>query len=82
MRKNCIVLDNGYSYSLHSKTIQSPEGEQIADLYDIDTSKLTEEELITLIVLFVSAYNKGKKCAETKFRKKLLNFFDFPIDNE
>ena len=82
MRKNCIVLDNGCSYSLHSKTIQTPKGEQIADLYDIDTSKLTEEELVTLTILFASAYEKGKKCAEKNFRKKLLNFFDFPIDNE
>lgn len=81
MRTNCIVLDNGYSYSMDSKTIQTPDGKQIADLYDIDTTKLTELEIIRLTILFSSVYNKGKETAEKEFQEKINNFFGFPIDN-
>lgn len=80
MRTNCIVLDNGYSYSMDSKTIQTPTGIQVADLYDIDTSKLTEYEIIQLTILFSLAYEKGKKSAEKDFKEKINNFFGFSID--
>ena len=80
MRTNCIVIDNGCSISIDSKTIQTPNGIQIADLYDIDISKFTEYELIQLIILFSQAYEKGKRCAEHNFKEKLNNFFGFSID--
>ena len=81
MRTNCIILDNGYSYSMDSKTIQTPDGKQIADLYDIDTSKLTELETVRLIILFSLAYEKGKQSAKKDFQEKINNFFGFSIDN-
>lgn len=80
MRTNCIVIDNGYSFSLDSKTIQTPNGKQIADLYHIDISKLTEHELIQLTILFSQAYERGRKSAEQDFKEKLNNFFGFSID--
>ena len=80
MRTNCIVIDNGYSFSIDSKTIQTPNGIQIADLYDIDISKFTEYELIQLTILFSQTYEKGKKSAEYNFKEKLNNFFGFSID--
>ena len=80
MRTNCIVIDNGYSFSIDSKTIQTPNGIQIADLYDIDISKFTEYELIHLTILFSQAYERGKKSAEGVFKEKLNNFFGFSID--
>ena len=80
MRTNCIVLDNGYSYSMDSKTIQTFDGKQIADLYDIDTSKLTELEIIRLTILFSLTYEKGRKSAEKEFQEKINNFFGFSID--
>ena len=75
MRTNCIVLDNGYSYSMDSKTIQTSDCQQIADLYDIDTSKLTELEIIRLTILFSSAYEKGKKTAEKEFQEIIFLVF-------
>lgn len=81
MRTNCIILDNGYSYSMDSKTIQTPNGKQIADLYDIDTSKLTELEIVRLTILFSLAYEKGKQSAKKDFQEKINNFFGFSIDN-
>lgn len=82
MRKNCIVIDNGCSFSLDSKTIQTPENIQIADLYNIDISKLEEYELVELTILFSRAYTRGKENAEKKFKKKINNFFDFSIDKD
>ena len=82
MRTNCIVIDNGYSFSIDSKTVQTPNGIQIADLYDIDISKLTEYELIKLTILFSHAYERGKKSAECDFKEKLNNFFGFSIDKD
>lgn len=80
MRTNCIVIDNGYSFSIDSKTIQTPKGIQIADLYHIDISKLTEHELLQLTILFSQAYERGRKSAECDFKEKLNNFFGFSID--
>ena len=76
-RMNCIVTDKGYNLSLNNKTIYSPDGVQIADLYDIDISKLTEQELIELTILFQKTYEQGHRIATDNFRTKIQNFFDF-----
>lgn len=80
MQTNCIVTDNGYSFSLDSKNIQAPNGERIVGLYDIDITKLTEYELIQLTILFSQAYEEGKKSAEHSFKKKINSLFGFSID--
>ena len=76
-RTNCIITDNGYILSLNSKTIYSPDGIKIADLYNIDISKFTEKELIELTILFQKAYEQGHCTATDNFRTKIQNFFDF-----
>ena len=74
---NCIATDKRYILSLSNKVIYSPEGEQIADLYHIDISKLTEQELIELTILFQLAYDKGRQRETDKFRIRIQNFFNF-----
>lgn len=76
-RTNCIVTDKGYNLSLNDKTMYSPDGIQIADLYNIDISKLTEQELVELTILFQKTYEQGHHIATDNFRTKIQNFFDF-----
>ena len=76
-RTNCIVTDKGYNLSLNNKTIYSPDGVQIADLYNLDIAKMTEQELIEITILFQKTFEQGQRIATDNFRTKIQNFFDF-----
>lgn len=76
-RTNCIVTDRGYNFSLDNKTIEAPDGMLIANLCNIDISKLTKQELVELTILFQKTYEKGHCIATDNFRTKIQNFFDF-----
>ena len=76
-RTNCIVTDKGYNLSLNNKTIYSPDGVQIADLYNLDITKMTEQELIEITILFQKTFEQGQRIATDNFRTKIQNFFDF-----
>lgn len=72
---NCIVLDNGYSFSVESKLIKAPNGTTVADLYHIDINKFSEAELIELAIKFSCAYELGQNVAKKALLHNITKIF-------
>lgn len=74
-RKNCIVTDSGSYFDRDTKRVYSHDGYIIADLFSLDINEISEDSLITIIVVLEIAYHQGYEVAQKKFAKKIQEVF-------
>lgn len=74
-RKNCIVTDSGGYFDRDTKRVYSHDGYIIADLFSLDINEISEDSLITIIVVLEIAYHQGYEVAQKKFAKKIQEVF-------
>lgn len=74
-RRNCIVTDGGSCFDRDDKTIYTNDGNLIANLYNLDIDRMSDDDLAILAIAFELAYRQGYNTAQRKLTTKIQEIF-------
>lgn len=74
-RKNCIVTDNGSYLDRDTKRVYSHDGYVLADLYGLNISEMSDDDLTIITVALEFAYRQGLGIAQERFATKVKEVF-------
>lgn len=74
-RTNCIVTDSGTYLDRNTKKVYSNDGYLVADLYGLNMSKMSDDDLTIIVVALEFAYRQGCGVAQRKFATKIQEVF-------